>query len=133
MHKQSWAQQVLVAASRLGVPLGEVRSMSPGILLTIQEELTGRWREDMGECAIPNDICTGLEHLRSLGSEGTARHGWRVCRRRASEHTWAVCRSDVLANQALFQTGIPCGDSEERKWVPASLCQKNYSGDIIYT
>ena len=34
------------------------------------------------------------------------------------EHTWAVCRSDVIANQALFRqqlsaaTGIPCGDSE---------------------
>ena len=38
VHKQSWAQQALAAASRLGVPLKEVRSMRPGILLTIQEE-----------------------------------------------------------------------------------------------
>ena len=40
VHKQSWAQQVLAPAWRLGVPLGEVRSMSARILLAIQEELT---------------------------------------------------------------------------------------------
>ena len=38
VYKQSWAQQVLAAAWRLGGPLYEVRTMSPGILLTIQEE-----------------------------------------------------------------------------------------------
>ena len=38
VYKQSWAQQVLAAASRLDVPLCEVREMRPGILLTVQEE-----------------------------------------------------------------------------------------------
>ena len=35
VYKQSWAQQVLAAAWRLGVPLYEVKTMSPGILLKI--------------------------------------------------------------------------------------------------
>ena len=41
VHKQSWAQQVLAAASRLHIPLGEVRAMRPGILLTISGK--GLW------------------------------------------------------------------------------------------
>ena len=38
VHRQSWAQQVLAAAVRLGIPTTDVRNMTPGILLVLQEE-----------------------------------------------------------------------------------------------
>ena len=36
--------------------------------------------------------------------------------------------STVSAAVGVTSTGVPCGDSEERKQVSASRCQKIYSG-----
>ena len=37
VHRQSWTQQVLAAALRLGIPMADVRNMVPGMLLILQE------------------------------------------------------------------------------------------------
>ena len=36
-HRQSWTQQVLAAAMRLGISVSDVRNMTPGMLLVMQE------------------------------------------------------------------------------------------------
>jgi len=38
VHRQSWTQQVLAAAVRLGISKSDVRNMTPGVLLVLQEE-----------------------------------------------------------------------------------------------
>ena len=38
VHRQSWTQQVLAAAKRLGISELDVRNMTPGTLLRVQEE-----------------------------------------------------------------------------------------------
>ena len=38
VHRQSWTQQVLAAARRLGISASDVRNMTPGTLLVLQEE-----------------------------------------------------------------------------------------------
>ena len=38
VHRQSWTQQVLAAALRLGIPTSDVKNMTPGMLLVLQEE-----------------------------------------------------------------------------------------------
>jgi len=99
VYKQSWAQQVLAAASRLHVPLCEVREMKPGILLTIQEEqVVGglkMWKsvqsptDHVLDCNVNTRIIMRESPVDGVYVEG--------------ENTWSVCHSDVLASRPLFQ------------------------------
>ena len=36
VHRQSWTQQVLAAAMRLGMSKADVKNMTPGVLLVLQ-------------------------------------------------------------------------------------------------
>ena len=100
VHKQSWAQQVLAAASRLRIPLDEVRSMRPGILLTIREEQTVVNGVNLWECVqSPTTYVLGCNVNVRIAMREEPLGGVYV----EGEHAWAVCRSDMLTNQPLFQ------------------------------
>ena len=98
VHKQSWAQQVLAAASRLHIPLDEVRSMRPGILLTIQEERIVNG-VNVWECVqSPTTYVLGCDVNVRIAMREEPLDGVYV----EGEHVWTVCRSDVITNQPLF-------------------------------
>ena len=98
VHKQSWPQQVLAAASRLRIPLDEVKSMSPGFLLTIQEERMYNGVK-LWECVsslttyvLGNDVNVRIA-AREQPMDGVYVEG---------EHAWPVYRSDVPLDRPLF-------------------------------
>ena len=101
VHKQSWAQQVLAAASRLHIPLGEVKAMRPGILLTIQEEriVDG---DKVWEC-VPSPATYVLGGLNArIAMRERPMDGLYV----EGEHAWAVYRSDAPTNQPLLNSAV---------------------------
>ena len=62
VHRQSWARQVLTAGSveiRCAAGRGQINEARDSTY--DPERADSRWREDMGGCAIPKDVCAGLE------------------------------------------------------------------------
>ena len=135
VYKQSWAQQVLAAAWRLGVPLYEVKTMSPGILLTIQEErmVDGAKKWEFVKSPTTHVLEYGVNArfvTREVPMDGVYVEG---------VHTWSVSHSDVLANRPLFQQlseplrlgyhaairkqGNRCRQAKVKKFIQESIAQ----------
>ena len=57
------------------------------------------WREDMGECAIPTTYVPDWNANARLVVREQPANGVYM----EGEHTWAVCRSDVLASREQFK------------------------------
>ena len=103
VHRQSWTQQVLAAALRLGIPTLDVLSMTPGFLLVLQEERL------VGECMVweevtsPADFTPTWEHAVRLLIRGLPLDHPLI----VDVDFWMVCKEQVGVGPILRQMSEP--------------------------
>ena len=113
VHRQSWAQQVLAAAERLDIPMEDVRNMTRGMLLVLQEGRSVEGCLVWEEVASPVDFVPTWVHAVRLQIRGLLESHtyvvdvdfWLVCK----EH---VGKSPILRHVETVTAGQFCGDKE---------------------
>ena len=103
VHRQSWTQQVLAAARRLGISASDVRNMTPGALMVLQEE------------RMVDDCMVWVEVASPVDFTPTWEHAVRLMIRRLPEghlavldvDFWMVCEKHVGACPILRQLSEP--------------------------